>query len=352
MPRTIREKTFSSALVPFVLALVRASGGDSGSLERRYLRAKPADGNALPEISLTDLNALLADASKELNDPLFGLHCAIAMPRGAYGVLEFALRSAPTGRRAIEQLAEYGALINPLVRWSLELDGDEVALHHRAPRKEGVGRQGNYFTVARILAISRQMLGDDLMPTRAWFAHVDKDCPEELRTHLGTARIDFGRSSNGLSFKAADLERTPEGADVELNLVLEKHAKALLRANDAEDIFERTRRTVAELLPRSDASLSKTAKRLHLTSRTLQRRLTEEGVAFADLVAEVRRTQAERLLHKGEADLSEVAGAVGYQDTGAFVRAFKKWTGTTPGKFREQCLNEPVTAPAARRKLA
>lgn len=137
MPRPLRQKTFSSALVPFVLSLVRMNGKDATRLEKKYLRAKAADGSALPEISLADLNALLEDAAKELEDPLFGLHAALAMPRGSYGLLEFALRAAPTGKRAMEQLAEYGALINPLVRWTLEVDGDEVALHHRAPQRQG-----------------------------------------------------------------------------------------------------------------------------------------------------------------------------------------------------------------------
>ena len=329
------QKRFTSALVPFVLTLVRSGGADASKLEKKYLKVRTADGMALPDVTLDDLGALLADAAKALNDPLFGLHSALVMPRGSYGLLEFALRAAPTGRVAFEQLAKYGALINPLVRWIVEVDGDEVAFHHHAPRKGGVGVQGNIFTVARILQTSREMLGSKLTPTRAWFAHEASECPAELRAHLGIDDISFGRSSSGIAFTARDLDRVPEGADVELNRALELHASALLeQAGGEAEVYGPARKAVLDLLPKGDASLAKTARRLGLTARTLQRRLTLEGVKFADLVGEVRRTQAERLLSRTDASLDEIAERVGYSDTAAFVRAFKKLTGKTPGKFR------------------
>lgn len=330
MARLVPTKRFTSALVPFVLALVRRAGRDASGLEKKYLK------DQVPQVSLSELSAVLADAAKELNDPLFGLHCAQAMTRGSYGLLEFGLRSAPTLRIAMEQLATYGALINPLVRWSVEADGDQLSLHHRAPQKGGVGRQGNIFTVARILQIAREMAGDDLTPVRAWFAHSEKSCPPELAKYLGTKKPAFGRASNGLAFSAKDLARRPVGADPELNRALELHGAAVLaQCAEAGDLYEQTRSTVRALLPQGDATLAKTAKKLHVTSRTLQRRLLEEGVSFAGLLTEVRRSQAELLLSMGEAPLAEVAEQVGYADAGAFVRAFRSWTGTTPGKFRD-----------------
>ncbi len=329
MPKAAGEKRFNSALVPFVLALVRAAGGDPARLEKKYPRA---------DVSLTELGQVLTDAAKTLEDPLFGLHAALAMPRGSYGLLEFALRCAPTGRKAMEQLSAFGALINPLVRWLVEVDGDEVLLHHRAPRKGGVGEQGNIFTVARILQTSREMLGQGLTPTRAWFAHEADGCPEELRAHLGLKpkQISFGRSSSGIAFKAVSLNEAPEGADPELNKALELHAAALLADQTDDEIYEKARRAVLELLPKGDASLARTAKALHLTGRTLQRRLSEEGVAFAALVAEVRKDQAQRLLSRTNASVAEIAERVGYSDAGAFTRAFRGWAGTTPGGFRAQ----------------
>jgi AraC-like DNA-binding protein len=238
----------------------------------------------------------------------------------------------------MEQLARYGALINPLVRWSLEVDGDEVALHHRAPKPGGVGRQGNLFTVTRILQIAREMMGDDVKPTHAWFAHHEDACPPEVQAFLGcdAHAIAFGRASNGLAFSARTLERVPVGADAELNRALELHGRAVMeRCGDVDDAYERARAVVLELLPRGGATLVKVARKLHVTPRTLQRRLQENGASFAALLTEVRRAQAERLLGHTSRPVADIAEAVGYADAAAFVRAFRGWTGTTPGKFRD-----------------
>lgn len=335
MARPLRAKRFTSALVPWVLGYVRAHGKDAKALEKKYLHVRTAEGVAAPEVSLDELGGVLTDAAKLLGDPLFGLHAAVAMPRGAYGLLEFGLRSAPTGRQALEQLAAFGALINPLVRWSLEVDGDEVSLHHRPPRRGGVGRQGNLFTVCRILVIAREMMGADVAPTRAWFAHDEAACPPEVAALLRTPNVTFGRASNGLSFDAATLERPTVEADPELNRALERHGRAVLEAcGGVDDAYERARAAVIALLPAGKATLAATAKRLHVTPRTLQRRLGEHGSTFASLLHEVRQAQAERLLLRADAPLAEVARQVGYRDTAAFVRAFRGWTGTTPGKFR------------------
>ncbi|MFO0599960.1 MAG: AraC family transcriptional regulator ligand-binding domain-containing protein [Myxococcaceae bacterium] len=333
----LRAKRFTSALVPLVLTYVRSKGKDPKALEKKYLHVRSDEGHASPEVSLDELGGILADAAKLLGDPLFGFHCALGMSRGAYGLLEFGLRSAPTGRIAMEQLATYGALINPLVRWSLELDGDEVSLHHRAPRPGGVGRHGNFFTVTRILQIAREMMGDDVTPVRAWFAHDEKEAPPEIARFLSTTQVAFGRASNGLSFSQEMLERVPTGADPELNRALELHGQAVLaQCGDVDDAYERARGAVIELLPKGDATLARAAKKLHVTPRTLQRRLGEVGVSFGALVNEVRRAQAERLLLRTDESVAEVAELVGYRDAAAFVRAFRGWTGTTPGKFREQ----------------
>ncbi|MFL5320421.1 MAG: helix-turn-helix transcriptional regulator [Myxococcaceae bacterium] len=83
-------------------------------------------------------------------------------------------------------------------------------------------------------------------------------------------------------------------------------------------------------------TLEKVAKKLHLSDRTLQRRLQEDGLNFAALVEELRQDTVKALLSAGELSLSEVAVKVGYTDGATFARAFKRWTGVTPGAFRSK----------------
>jgi AraC-like DNA-binding protein len=326
---------FSSALVPFVFSYLRMSGHDPDPLARKFLPPGAQVVEGPTTISVSAFRNLLETAAKQVGDPLFGLHLAAALPRGAYGLLEFALRSAPTARAALEQLVRYGALINPAARFWLEPTETEVALHHRLPEDpKGVGRHGNLFTVARLYAIGKEMVGDRLKPGRVWFAHTEKSCPPEVVEFFGTDRIEFGRSSNGLTFDIPTLEAPLPGADPALNVMLREHANRMLGDVDPEGIHERTRKAITALLPHGEVSLGAVAKKLHLSERTLQRRLTEDGVPFGSLVTEIRGESARRYLLEDELPVAEVALRVGYQDAAAFIRAFKRWTGQTPGAWR------------------
>ena len=73
---------------------------------------------------------------------------------------------------------------------------------------------------------------------------------------------------------------------------------------------------------------------LGVSERTLQRRLTELGRSFSDVVEDFRREEAARLLATPGLHLVEVAGRLGYAEQTSFTRAFRRWTGTTPGAWR------------------
>jgi AraC-like DNA-binding protein len=73
---------------------------------------------------------------------------------------------------------------------------------------------------------------------------------------------------------------------------------------------------------------------METSSRTLQRRLRNAGVRFHDLLADVRREEALRLVSTTRSTLAEIARDLGYSDLANFLRAFRRWTGTTPGQVR------------------
>lgn len=81
-------------------------------------------------------------------------------------------------------------------------------------------------------------------------------------------------------------------------------------------------------------TLRQVAQRLHLSERSLQRRLDAEGTRFADLVDEVRRELALRYIADERLALGEVAYLLGFAEPSPFHRAFKRWTGTTPTAAR------------------
>ena len=104
---------------------------------------------------------------------------------------------------------------------------------------------------------------------------------------------------------------------------------------------------VTALLPDGCPDVRSVAKVMRLSSRTLQRRLSAEGVTFAWLVAQVRYASAQRMLDDPDRKIIEVALDLGYSDQAHFARAFARWSGLTPRQFRRlRSMGCPGRAPS------
>ena len=91
---------------------------------------------------------------------------------------------------------------------------------------------------------------------------------------------------------------------------------------------------IAEELCDGEPTLDRLARRLHMSARTLHRRLAEESTTFRQVVSEVRQELAERHLREGKLAIAEIAFLLGFSEASAFHRAFKRWTGLSPQKYR------------------
>ncbi|MFC0203436.1 helix-turn-helix domain-containing protein [Novosphingobium soli] len=88
-------------------------------------------------------------------------------------------------------------------------------------------------------------------------------------------------------------------------------------------------------LPSGRADVAEIARDMGMSERTLQRRITEEGTSFRDLLVEARKDLGRRLLSSETVQIDEVAYLLGYQDVTSFHRAFREWEGMSPGRWRE-----------------
>lgn len=91
---------------------------------------------------------------------------------------------------------------------------------------------------------------------------------------------------------------------------------------------------LVDAVPRGRAELVYVARKLGVPTRTLQRRLRAAGTSWTRLLAETRRRTAEELLRDPGLTVEEVAVLLGYADASVFHRAFRRWTGSTPGAWR------------------
>lgn len=110
--------------------------------------------------------------------------------------------------------------------------------------------------------------------------------------------------------------------------------RRLAALDKAARTSERVRGALLEMLPAGLGSIEEVASRLAMSKRSLQRHLQEEAVAFTDLLNEVRQALAEHYLLNTAISQGEISWLLGFQESNSFLRAFRHWTGTTPGAFR------------------
>jgi AraC-like DNA-binding protein len=324
-----------SQILPIFLARLRSAGFDTAKLGfDADLQSGPGD---VPEVSIPlqrfrDIGDTLAES---FGDPYLGLHTAAVLPRGAYGLVEFIFRSAPTPREALDRLVRYVPLFNNLLTFTVVTQGGDVLVEARiAGEPSCLGRQANEFMLAIFFKIGREIAGESWCPRRVWFAHAAPEDPAELARTFGGAAISFGAGANGMCFDVSLLDRTIPTADVALYTFLDRQAAERVAALGPDDELEVVREKLRISLQKGEPSIQRVAKLLGVSTRALQRRLSERSTTFRALTDEVRSALAQMYLLDHKRPLTEVAFLLGYSDFRAFARAHKRWAGKTPAESR------------------
>lgn len=155
-----------------------------------------------------------------------------------------------------------------------------------------------------------------------------------LESHFGCP-VRFKADRNALVFRASDLDLPFVTHNEELVTIIGTHLDAELQARHSDgDLGEQVKDALKRSMAGKRPTLQDVARELSLSTRTLQRRLTEAGVRFQQLVEETRRELARHYLKQPSVELPEVAFLLGFEDANSFFRAFQTWEGTSPGDWR------------------
>jgi AraC-like DNA-binding protein len=335
MGRPRKEVVSPSPIPPALVRLLRARGAGADDLVRRFALSPEIE--SLDEIAIAPsvLDELLDAAGAILGEPFLALKLPSELPLRRYGMAELAARSSPTVRALLARLARYASLIHPSIEGALDETREEARLLFRTPHHpRGVGRHIHEYGLALAMHQTRQE-GDPLaVARRVWFIHPRPPDVAPLARFFGTVELEFGALENGLAFSPELLARPTRAGDPRLLATVEELAESALSAQTRDNRFAaQVAARVRALLPDS-AQLPSIADALHMSPRTLRRRLDDEGTTFSDLLDEVRESLARELAGDRALGLSEIAWRLGFSDLAAFSRAFKRWTGKPPGLWR------------------
>ena len=168
-----------------------------------------------------------------------------------------------------------------------------------------------------------------------WFEHAQPEDLSEYARIFGQNKILFGMPHNGFVFAAELLSRPLPSADDKLHALIRKHADALVaELPRAQSFTQRVRELLLKELEGGNPSAVRIASALHMSGRTLTRRLEDEGTTFKDLLDDLRKSLSLRYVGSTDLGLSEIAFLLGFSQSAAFHRAFKRWTAQTPLEYR------------------
>jgi len=287
-----------------------------------------------------------AEAVRLTGDQDFGLHLAEWLAHSSehiFDVLTFAVRSCPTLREHYRLAGRYIRLIHEGIYLSLEEAGDVARLvHGHSPEQIGP-RHPVEGMLALALLLGRREVGAEFVPESVCFAHARPDRVSEQERVFG-APVHYGCPRNELVLARALLERPQRHAELRLLAILDRQLGNVLSGLPESRRFrDVVKRCMIDELPEREPVVAVIAKNLHMSARSLQRRLQSEGTSFAEVLSDLRRDRALRYLQDPRISIGEVAFLLGFLDATAFHRAFKRWTGTTPAKYRLCTKGEHTT---------
>jgi len=151
--------------------------------------------------------------------------------------------------------------------------------------------------------------------------------------------VRFGAERNALVFDAVDLGRPFPSHNPELLEMLNPALNAALaEASAPPTISLQVKSALKRILASGRPEMVEVAREMGMSERTLQRRITEEGTSFRQLMLETRQEVVRHLLVEPSIEIEEIACLLGYEDTNSFYRAFRAWEGTTPARWRASQL--------------
>jgi len=291
------------------------------------------DPNARYPLSAT--TRLWALAVERSGDPAIGLRVSRFVSPTTFHALGYALVASGSLREVFERIVRYHQVVSDALELELTRGEDRYRFCLKVPDSSPPPALEAIDAFAAIyVRTCRNRLGRDYAPLAVYLRRPEPLDPKQWHT-VFRAPVFFAAAEDRLEFALQDFDSHLDDANPELaehNEAVLKRTLAQLRPLTWE---RKVRGAIEAQLPEGEPSADRIAQALHLSLRSLQRHLADEGCRFDTLLNECRENLALLHLRDPQCSLSEISYLLGFADTSSFSRAFKRWTGMTPGQFRD-----------------
>ncbi|MDY7063779.1 putative HTH-type transcriptional regulator [Pseudomonas extremaustralis] len=291
------------------------------------------DPNARYPLSAT--SRLWALAVQVSGDPAIGLRVSRFVSPTTFHALGYALVASGSLREVFERIVRYHPVVSDALKLELSREGERYRFRLlQPPGSPAPALEAIDAFAAIYVRTCRNRLGRDYAPLAVYLRRPEPVDPTPWHT-VFRAPLFFGAEEDRLEFAARDFDSHLDDANPELAEHNETVLKRTLAQLQPLTWERKVRAAIEAQLPDGEPSAERIAQTLHLSVRSLQRHLADEGCRFDALLNDCRQNLALQHLRDPQCSLAEISHLLGFADTSSFNRAFKRWTGMTPGQFRE-----------------
>ena len=288
------------------------------------------------------LEALLAEVIPQSGDRCFGVHTSQFVQPASYSVLGYIAMNCSTVGEALAMVPIFEKVVGDMGVTTIHAEGGLTHVRWHCNFDNALVRR---HVIENVLGswtrFARWISGEDRSPVAVFFEHEAPVNIELIKEYdeVFCAPIKFNQAFSAIVIDQEMLSQPLLQADPQLLDTLREHATLVLQEIDKDQPLSYQVKNLLRLMMRQELPRKEViAEKLGMTSRTLQRKLNDEGKGYQELLNELRLELAKHYLTKTQLSIDDIGMRIGFVEARSFHRSFKQWTGTTPGAFREELV--------------
>ena len=338
--KILEKGSISICFVHEALVCIRSRGLDQSALLLQAGISLELLASPSARVSSRQFGALWHLIAQTLDDEFFGMD-SHRMKAGSFTLLCHAVIHSDTLERALRRAMRFLRLVLDDMAGELSRDGDtaHIVLMNLPTGSVSVGDTSKRAFAYGTYLIMLHGLACWLVGRRIPLSTADFSCPEPVFSDewriLFSRNLNFNQTHCRISFPAHYLDMgNIQNERTMKEFLRSAPANFLVKYKNSDSLSAKIRRRLREWSPAAWPDFETLAHQLNASPATLRRRLDDEGESYRAIMDELRRDLAIALLSDTQLSLSDIAGELGFAESSAFHRAFKKWTGTRPGEYR------------------
>lgn len=281
---------------------------------------------------------LFEAAALYADDPYIGLKVGENFLARHWGRLGYLIMAGENGLEGIQYIQQFAAIVTNVLQLKWIADSKTLSCEFSLLADSTSRHVVDYF-VSSSLSLSQATSGNQMHYLSVHFVHDGGPTPTYYDEFLGS-HCYFNQQQNKITVDIAGLKQVSAFRDPRLKKILEEHALQVLQALAASDeLVEKVQRFILDQLPHGTPSLKQTSEYLGQNERTFQRLLSKQGINFQEMVDDLRMRMAMEYI-RNDYNFLDIAMMLGYSEQSAFHRAFKRWTGMPPSRYRRSLIAE------------